>query len=440
MTAKKTKKIERTISVDHVARIEGKTGIEVTVTKGEVVDVRLNVFEGPRYFEAITLGKPVEEAVAVFPRVCSFCAAAHKITAVEAAERALDITPSEQTHKLRELLYIGDYIESHALHLFLLVLPDFFGFPDAFSMGKAHPDVLKAGVALKDIGADIQTVIGSRYIHQENALIGGFGKIPSKTSLEDLADRLRALRTDAEEAVENLISQRDWRELNAPRLHLALRPLGDVYTMFGDYIDSSDGSKFKTDAYKVRINERVASYSFAKHGFFNQTPFMTGALSRYTLNGDRIGGRAGELAKTYAHHLNPENPMSNNFAQGIEIIHYVHRAEEIARDLATHLKENERRIKPDYTHAGTGVSVTEAPRGLLAYTLQVDKNGLVTHVDIITPTAMFIPMVEADLRRMAAHLVNEGETDNEAIGQKLETVVRSYDPCVSCSVHVSDVH
>ena len=154
------KKITRPISIDHIARIEGKAGIEVHHDGKNVQVSQVNIFEGPRYFEAITLGKPIEEATAVFPRVCSFCAAAHKITGVQAAEKAINLSPTEQTVTLRELLYIGDFIESHALHLFLLALPDFLEYPDAFSMGKDHPAILSAGMALKDIGADIQTIIG----------------------------------------------------------------------------------------------------------------------------------------------------------------------------------------------------------------------------------------------------------------------------------------
>jgi sulfhydrogenase subunit alpha len=433
----KKQKITRPINVDHIARIEGKAGIEIQHDGKKVKVSHVNVFEGPRYFEAITVGKPVEEATAVFPRVCSFCAAAHKITAVQAAEKAIGLTPSAQTVKLRELLYIGDYIESHALHLFLLVLPDFLGYPDAFTMSKDYSAVLSAGIALKDIGADIQTVIGSRYIHQENLLIGGFGKLPTKKSLEELAKRLNGLRTKSEQALESLVSYRNWPELEADRLHLALRPHDGTFSMLGDYVHATDGTKFKAEAYKMRINETVVPHSFAKHCHYNGQPFMTGALSRHHLFGGGMEGRAKELANLYVEFLDPANPMSNNFAQSIELVYYVHRALDIATDLSTSLKARERRIVPKISKAGTGVSITEAPRGLLAYTIGVDKQGRVKKADIITPTAMFLPVMEDDLRRLSNALLSEGEKDSKVIGPKLETVVRSYDPCVSCSVHVA---
>ncbi len=437
---KPSKTITRPISIDHIARIEGKAGIEVRHNGKKVEVSQVNVFEGPRYFEAITLGKPVEEATAVFPRVCSFCAAAHKITGVQAAERAIGLTPTDQTVKLRELLYIGDYIESHALHLFLLVLPDFLGYSDAFSMAKDYPAILSAGMALKDIGADIQTIIGSRYIHQENVLIGGFGKLPSKKNLETLRFRLLRLQNESEQALETLVSYRNWPEVDAERLHLALKPYDGSYTMFGNVVHASDGSNFKIDAYKMRIQESVVSHSFAKHSHYNEKPFMTGALSRYKIFGGGMLGRAKELAEMYIEYLDANNPMSNNFAQAIELVYFVNRAETMIYDLMKSLKPNEKRIKPVITKAGIGVSMTEAPRGMLAYTISIDKNGKVKGADIITPTAMFLPILEADLQRMTEGLLQQGEKNSKIIGHKLETIVRSYDPCVSCSVHVSKVN
>lgn len=433
------KRISRPISIDHIARIEGKAGIEVRHDGKNVEVSQVNIFEGPRYFEAITLGKPVEEATAVFPRVCSFCAAAHKITGVQAAEIAIGLKPTKQTVKLRELLYIGDYIESHALHLFLLALPDFLGYHDAFSMAKDYPEILSAGMVLKDIGADIQTIIGSRYIHQENVMMGGFGKLPTKKKLETLEKRLQRLRNESEQALETLVGYKNWPEVDAKRLHLALEPYDGTYTMLGDVVHASDRTKFKVDAYKMRISESVVEHSFAKHGHYNEQPFMTGALSRYVLFGDRLTDRARDLADMYVEYLDASNPMSNNFAQAIEIVYYIQRAENIINNLVTSYKPNEKRNKPKITKAGTGVSMTEAPRGLLAYTIGVDKNGKVKSADIITPTAMFLPILEADLKRMSEGLLQQGIKDAKIIGPKLETVVRSYDPCVSCSVHVSEV-
>ncbi len=432
-----TDKIVQSIDIDHVARIEGKAGIEVHFDGADVKIAHVNIFEGPRFFEAITVGRPVEEAVAVFPRVCSFCAAAHKITAVLAAENALRIEPTEQTTKIRELCYLGDHIESHALHLFFLALPDFLGFPDAFSMGKVHKDLIKTAIALKDIGADIQTVIGSRYIHQENVLIGGFGRLPSRRNMEGLATRLKGLFNMAEDALEVLVSFPNWSEVEGERLHLALRPVGEEYGVFGDTVEATDGTKFKTHAYRMRIQELVIPHSFAKHSRYQDRTFVTGALSRVTLFGDLLSGRSKELVEMYSDFLDPNNPLANNFAQAVELVHWIRRAHTIAFDLAKSMRD-ESRVEYKLGKEQSGVAVTEAPRGMLAYTIRVDSKGVITKSDIITPTAMFLPVMEEDLKRLTAALLNVG-TEKEEIAQKLQTVVRSYDPCVSCSVHITDV-
>ncbi len=432
-------KISRPITVDHIARIEGKAGLEVKIANDRVKEVRMNIFEGPRFFEAITLGKPLSEATAVFPRICSFCAAAHKLTALEAAEAALDLQVTRQTQKIRELLYLGDHIESHALHLFFLALPDFFGYPDALSMAKDYGDEVKIALRLKDVGARIQTVTGSRYIHQENAILGGFGKIPSSRELESIASELRGLRKDSELALELLLNFENWPELDTERTHLALESRDDGYGVTGNRVLSSTGEEFRTADYKEQIKEHVVSHSFAKHSLFREKPFLTSALSRVTLSGDKMEGRAKELALMHSTNLDSKNIMSNNFAQALELVYFVSRAKDIAEELAANVNTSEPRVLPVFGKPGTGVAMSEAPRGLLAYTLGVDAKGRISAADIITPTAMFLPMMEQDIGRMAQGLLDRGMKDHKEIAQSLETVVRAYDPCVSCSVHVTEL-
>ena len=177
---KKEVKIVRPIVVDHIARIEGKEGIEVIMREDGKAVAKVNVIEGPRFFESIVRGKHVNEAVTVLSRICSFCSAAHKLTAVMCAEKALGIEVSEQVAKLRELLYLANHIESHSLHLFFLVIPDLLGYHDVIEMGKDYPDVLSAALKLKEVSARVQDIIGSRFIHAENVIPGGFSKLPSR--------------------------------------------------------------------------------------------------------------------------------------------------------------------------------------------------------------------------------------------------------------------
>lgn len=436
ITAKKT--FDRPLKIDHIARIEGKAGLEVKITDDEIIEIKINVFEGPRFFETISLGKPLEEAVAVYPRICSFCSAAHKVTALQASEDAIRLEPTDQTKKIRQLLYLGDYIESHVLHLFLLAIPDLFGCPSALEMGKKYPEMISTALKLKDVGANIQKIIGARYIHQENALIGGFGKLPTKNDFSRLTKTLSSLKKDSEAALEVLSNFKLWPEVAHRRTHLALKSY-DNYGVLGDSITASDGVEFKGREYKQNIVEKVVPHSFAKHSFYNDKPFMTSALSRITLFGKGMNGRARELAINHKEFLDPNNPLSNNFAQAVELIYFVEKASLLAEELASTLNENEKRIKPIFNAAAEGFSVSEAPRGLLTYMIAVDKNGLVTNADIITPTVMFLAIVETDLRRMTRAMLDQGINDTNEIGQKLETIVRAYDPCISCSVHVTEV-
>jgi sulfhydrogenase subunit alpha len=442
MTNPKTLKVNQPIVSDHIARIEGKAGIEVTVTDSQLDQVKLNIFEGPRFFEQITVGKPLEEAVAVFPRICSFCASAHKVTALQAAEDAIGLQPTAQTMKLRELMYLGDMIESHALHLFLLAIPDFLGYHDAFSMAKDYKDAVNVALELKDVGAKIQTIVGSRYIHQENAQLGGFGKIPTERALKSIIYDLKEVTLKSELAAEILMNHSNWPEVTKERVHLALKPdngFDNKYNFLGNTIVSSNGSEFHQSKYREEIKEKVVSHSFAKHGFYKNKPFMTGALSRFTLFGDTMYGRGHEIALMNKKHLDPNNPMSNNFAQAVELIYFVERSINITNDIIENLKPLEKRIKPRFTKSGNGFSTTEAPRGMVSYNLKTNSEGIVTEADIITPTSYFMPIMEADVGRMAQGLLDKGIVDTTEIGKKLETIVRSYDPCVSCSVHVTRV-
>jgi len=430
-----TIKFTQPITVDHIARIEGKAGIEVQIKDKKEVEVKVNIFEGPRLFESIVIGKSIEDATAVFPRVCSFCAAAHKITGLLAAENAIGLQVSEQTTKIRELMYIGDMIESHALHLFLLALPDFLGYPDGISMGKDHPSIIKTALQLKDLGAIIQTITGSRYIHQENALMGGFGKIPTKTKLNEVVKLLHNSKDISTVALEQFVKYELWEEVSSERLHLALEPKNNVYGIIGEKIKATDETSFNANEYRENIEERVVPHSFAKHSSYRGKRFTTGALSRITLFSSFLNDKGKELYQNNNNFINPNNPLSNNIAQAIELSYFIDRAEEITLEILDNYKE-ESRIKPTFKE-GTGYAVTEAPRGLLAYMISVNKEGKVRKADIITPTAMFLAQKEVDLKIMTESLVKKGIDNPSEISQKLETIVRSYDPCVSCSVHVT---
>ncbi len=424
-------KITKEIQVDHLARIEGKAGIEVEVSD-EDIEVKLTVTEGPRFFEVITRDKNYNEAVSIFPRICSFCCTPHKLTPIEAVENALGIHPSEQTKKFRELLYLGNMIESHALHLYLLVVPDYLGYPDAFAVAKKNGEMVKDGIFLKDVGAEIQTVIGSRSIHPENAIVGGFGKLPSKEKIEKIERMAEDGIKKAMDAVKFFAEYEYPPYVNSERRHLSIKPYGG-YGVYGEEIVSSDGKSFNVKDYKQNLYEEVVPYSFAKRGKFMGEPYMVGAISRLANNSGLLTGEAKELLNKYSEFIAPQNCFANNFAQSLELVYFLERAKELASELKG--AKDEKPAEAEKV-SGEGYAVTEAPRGLLIYYLSIENNE-VKEADVITPTAMFLPMMEVDIAAMAEGLWKDGYRDGEFIKKKVEMVARSYDPCISCSVHVT---
>ncbi|WP_456395740.1 nickel-dependent hydrogenase large subunit [Thermococcus sp.] len=419
------------ITVDHIARVEGKGGIEIVMGDEGVKEVKLNIIEGPRFFEAITLGKKLEEALAVYPRICSFCSAAHKLTAVEAAEKAVGFTPREEIQDLRDLVYIGDMIESHALHLYLLVLPDYLGYSNPLSMFDRYRKEIEYAMALKNIGARIMDYLASRPIHQENAIMGGFGKLPTKAQFEELKRELKAALPMAEYTVELFSKLEQYKEVEDKEMvHMAVKPRNGVYGIFGDYVKVSDGFEFPVEDYQKHIVERVVEHSFAKHPFYRGKPFMVGAISRMVNNADLLYGKARELYAKYRELLRYDNCFANNFAQALELVYFIERAIDIIDD--TLAKWPIRPRDEVEIRDGRGVSLTEAPRGVLAYTIEV-RDGKVAYADIITPTAMNLAIMERHVRMMAEKHYND---DPEKLKLLSEMTVRAYDPCISCSVHV----
>lgn len=419
------------ITVDHIARVEGKGGIEIIVGDEGLKEVKLNIIEGPRFFEAITIGKKLDEALAIYPRICSFCSASHKLTAIEAAEKAIGFTPRDEIQKLRELLYIGDMIESHALHLYLLVLPDYLGYGNPLSMVDRYKKEIRYALALKNIGSKVMDYLGSRAIHQENAILGGFGKLPTKTQFEELKRELKEALPLAEYTVELFAKLEQFSEVDdKENVHMAIDPRDGVYGIYGDHIKVSDGFKFPVEDYRNHIIEKVVEHSFAKHSFYKEKPFMVGAISRVVNNADLLYGKARELYRQYNDLLRYDNCFANNFAQALELVYFIERAIELIDET---LAKWEIRSRDEVElKDGFGVSITEAPRGLLVYALEI-RDGKVTYADIITPTAMNLAIMERHVKLMAE---KHYQDDPERLKLLSEMTVRAFDPCISCSVHV----
>ena len=420
------------IHMDHISRVEGHGALTVELDGNTVRDVKLNYFEGMRGFESLVLGRPYQEIPPIISRICAICSAGHSITAHMSVEKAMGIKVTPQTELLRELAFLGMMVESHSLHVFCLVLPDFFGYAGVADMAAKYEEEIALGLRVKKAGNLVQEAIGGRAIHNVNLTVGGLGKLPTLPQLKELRQELQKSLVEME-AVVDLVAGLTIPEYEGePILFKAVRPTTDCYGFFGDTVLFSDGQEFPADQYTASFQETESEYSNAKPSTRDGEAFMVGALARINLFGDRLTGKAQEALAKLAIPVPSTNPLYNSVAQVVEIIYALERS--IA--ICDHFLEEG--IKPEgpveyKVQAGTGIVATEVPRGTLYHAFSFDNNGRVTAADVITPTALNQASVEKEIALLAKSQIDIGE---EQLKFRFEQLVRAYDPCISCSVHL----
>jgi sulfhydrogenase subunit alpha len=422
--------MSRTIVVDHLARIEGHAGITVVLGGDGVERVDFNVTEGIRLFEGLVRGRHCLDVPGIVSRICAICSHGHTITALSAIERALNVTVSAQTRTLRDLAYQGASIESHALHVFCLALPDLLGHPSVVSLAGVNPAAVGMALRLKKLGNTIQEIVGGRAVHPVNYVIGGFGRLPSTDDLLQLKTALDAGLNDCATALALLRTIALPAFVNEPVRCAALIPRDEAF-FFGDTVRLSDGFEVPVDQYLTLTNERAVAHSHAKFSLHDGRSYMVGALARLSLHGDLIQGAARDAWNAVGLCVPSTNIVANNLAQFVELVYSVEHALEIVTTLLAHGIADEPPARVDF-HAGEGSAATEVPRGTLFHRYELDADGCVVAADVITPTAQNFSNVEDQLR--AAVRDGVGESD-EVLRFRLEIVARAYDPCVSCSVH-----
>jgi sulfhydrogenase subunit alpha len=332
-------------------------------------------------------------------------------------------------------MFRGESIESHALHLFLLAWPDYLGYPSATAMAVDKAPAVLLGLQFKKLGNLIQATIGGRAIHPVNAVPGGFGRAPTVDQLLDLRAALKQGAADSNAVLDFAVSLPEADFCRAPTPYAALSaPERHSYYAGEQVIVASNGERIAVRAadYRDLTNEQTVAHSHAKHSSFRGDPFMVGALARLSVSGERVPPTVRNAAKRLNLRFPSENPMDNNKAQAVELIHDVELALEIVEGLVRTGIEDERPVAV-HPRAARGTAVTEAPRGLLVHSYLFDKEGRVAAADVITPTAMNAASLEASLRRTVEQCADRREAE---IVRRLQMVARAYDPCISCSVHL----
>jgi sulfhydrogenase subunit alpha len=428
--------MHKSIVIDHISRIEGHGGITVKIKDGEVAEVNMDVYEGPRFFEPLVVGRSYDEVAPILMRICAICSATHTVASLMAVEDAFGIEVTPQTRLLRELLVQGGNLESHALHLFCLSVPDFLNYPSVVAFASDHPEQVKMGLELKKLGNTIQETIGGRAIHPVNAIVGGFGRLPARDELFELKEQLKRGLEQSLTDFDLVSSLQIPNFCASPNIYAALSSDGPGYSLFGDTVYFSTGNTRAIQMYDKVCNESIVAHSHAKHSLFRNKPFAVGALARMLLNGEKLTGEARIAREESGLNILADNMLYNNTAQAVEMIYSIERAMEIIDELLGFGIKEEKPVEV-MVRAGTGTSAVEAPRGTLYHSYSFDEMGRLTKADVITPTAQNLANIEKDLRVSVENLIDE---PRESLSSKLEIVVRAYDPCISCAVHLLKVN
>lgn len=428
----------RNIVIPHLGRVEGHGGIFVKIVGNTVHEVNMDIFEGSRYYEALLKGKHFLDVQGIITRVCAICSANHTVAALMALENALGIEQSERIHTLRGLLLLGATIESHALHIFALALPDFLGFDSVISMASKYPGEVAFALKLKQLGNRVQELVGGRAIHPINTLVGGFGKTPRHRDLQTLRQELAAALDPLMRTVDLVGSLPIPSWAAQPAVYVALRPYEKAFRFRGVSICTSRGEEFPIASYREVVREFTVEHSHAKHSALaSGDTYMVGSLARLKLWGHYLGGRAREAFDRLFPNGVVDNVLLNNWAQLVELVHSVERGVEVCDELLA-MPEVEREMVEYEVRAGRGVGAIEVPRGTLFHEYELDGDGRVLSANVITPTAQNLANVERDLRTTVENLLATREPMEDArLKLNLEMVARAYDPCISCSVHVT---
>ncbi|CAK0752015.1 sulfhydrogenase subunit alpha [Gammaproteobacteria bacterium] len=430
------------IKVDYVTRLEGHGNIVVNVKKGKLETCRLDIIESPRFFEAMLRGRSVFEAQHITSRICGICSCGHTLASIAAAEDAMGITPSMQTVKLRKLLMHFEMLDSHLLHIYLLVAPDLLGVKSFVPLIETHNKVVRRALRMKKNCNDACDILVGRHVHPISAIVGGFTKLPRPKDLDAMLGLLTDLRPDMESTVD-LAATLKFPEFERDTEYVGLVSDDSEYPfIFGD-IGSTDGKRFPKKEYRSVTNEFIVPHSSAKHTRLSRDSYAVGALARFNLNFDKLHPHAKQVAAAIG--LKPKciNPYLNTAAQLIESIHCLEEAIAIVENLKSCGVEYDEEIVVGLNEqskipvrAGNGVGAVEVPRGVLFHNYEVDEQGIIQHANCIIPTSQNLNNIEKDMEELVTQILFKSE---EEITFALEMLVRSYDPCISCSTHLLDV-
>jgi sulfhydrogenase subunit alpha len=417
----------RTIDVNALARVEGEGALNVKVKGRHVTEAKLRIYEPPRFFEAFLRGRRFTEAPDITARICGICPIAYQMSAVHAMEAACGVRVTGPIRNLRRLIYCGEWIESHALHIYMLHAPDFLGYDNVFQIARDNPKIVQRGLELKKIGNELVTLLGGREIHPINVRIGGFYSVPTEQQLAPLAQKLEWAREAAQETV-RWVSGFRFPEFEQDYEFVALRH-PDEYPFNEGRLVSSNGLDITVNDYEDNFIEEHAPHSTALHSHTkNGGSYITGPMARFNLNFDRLPSSVQKYARQAGLKPTSRNPFKSIIARSVETLYA---CDEAVRIIKGYEAPSEPSVPVD-PRAGTGYGCTEAPRGILYHCYTIDDNGIILNAKIVPPTSQNQSRIEEDLKHF---LEANMRLSTDKLTWQCEQLIRNYDPCISCATH-----
>ena len=425
MPSRQTK--SRTIRVNYLTRAEGEAGLHLRMRGSELIDLRLEIFEPPRFFESFLRGRDSREAPDLTARICGICPVAYQMSTVHAFEPLYGITIDPAVRELRRLYLCGEWIESHALHIHMLAAPDFLGCDSIITLADKNREAVERGLRIKKVGNAILAALGGRSVHPVGACIGGFTRVPRRHQLADLREQLLRVRDDAVECV-RWVSRFDFPAATRDIEFVSLRHPHE-YPMNEGRITSSKGIDAVPDQFDAFFEEQQVPYSNALHcKVKGRGPYFLGPLARVNLNFDRLGPGVTSVARETGIPWPNSNPYTSIVARALEVLYAVDEALRVI-DAFQPPPAPSASFEP---RSGVGRAITEAPRGMLYHAFETDDRGLIRAARIVPPTSQNQAQIEADLRELVPNIIERSPAEATHM---CEMAIRNYDPCISCSTH-----
>lgn len=414
------------IDVPSLARVEGEGALHLKIEKGTLQHLQFKIYEPPRFFEKFLEGRHYSEVPDIVARICGICPVAYQVSAVNALESLFAVELTPWIKQMRRLLYCGEWIQSHSLHIHLLALPDYFGEESVLGLAAKHPEEVKRGFAIQDAGNRLIQFLGGRSVHPVGLQVGGFHRAPSAASAAELLECIETVLPEAI-AMAEWIAKVDFPDDQQQFDSVALTSF--EYPFEAGKLKSSSGLDITETEYEQHFKELQSPHSTALWSLFDGDDYLVGPLARLNLNIDSLPPFLDELLTRLGNPFPSNNMFHSMLARAVEICFALNEAADILR----HYVVPDAPSVPVVVKAGVGCGWSEAPRGLLWHRYEVDAEGIIRAAKIVPPTSQNQARIERDLFE-SLNAFGLDKSDKE-LRLHSEKVIRNYDPCISCATH-----